>query len=218
MADTETIREAAHAHMPFSTWLGVVLLFALFGVMTLAIIGPSPRGDNYEQKRAKAREEKLKTAREEDAKALTSYAVVDKAKGTARIPIERAMELTVVELAQKKPAPAGPIATPEQPAATGPAGPSPAATVSPSPSGTPKPTSVAGPSSEARSQPAAAINPPPAPPGTQPGAFASPAAAPPHNAAQPNPANAPQKTPVQSAPGTPLPVRGKETPSPAPTP
>jgi len=35
-----------------------------------------------------------------------------KNKGVARIPIDRAMELTVAELAQKKPAPAGPIATP----------------------------------------------------------------------------------------------------------
>ena len=217
MADAESIRQAAQARAPFSAWLGVVLLFALFGVIVLAVIGPAPRGDDYEQKRAKAREEKLKTAREEDAKALTSYAWIDKNKGVARIPVARAMELTVAELAQKKPTAAGPIATPEAAAsAGGAAAPSPAATASPSPSGTPKPTSVAGPSSEAHNQPAAAINPPPAPPGTQPGASASPAATPPHAAAEPNPANAPQKTPVQSAPGTPLPVRGKETPTPAP--
>src|SRR6267378_3644166 len=124
MADTQTIRELAQTRAPFSAWLGVVLLFALFGVIVLAIIGPSPRGDTYEQKRAKAREEKLKTAREEDAKALTTYAWIDKNKGTARIPIDRAMELAVTELAQKKPAPAGPIATPA--AQTPPTGASPA--------------------------------------------------------------------------------------------
>jgi len=95
MADTQTIRELAQTRAPFSAWLGVVLLFALFGVIVLAIIGPSPRGDTYEQKRAKAREEKLKAVREEDSKALTTYAWIDKNKGTARIPIERAMELTV---------------------------------------------------------------------------------------------------------------------------
>ena len=180
MADTQTIRELAQTRAPFSAWLGVVLLFALFGVIVLAIIGPSPRGDTYEQKRAKAREEKLKAVREEDSKALTTYAWIDKNKGTARIPIERAMELAVAELAQKKPAPAGPIATPEQPtvAASGAAAPSPAPSVSPSPKGTPKATSVAGPSSEARNQPAAAINPTSAPPQTQPGASATPAASP----------------------------------------
>src|SRR6267143_4800665 len=112
MADAESIRQVAQSRAPFSTWLGVVLLFALFGVIVLAVISPASRGDDYEQKRAKAREEKLKTAREEDAKARTSYAWIDKNKGVARIPVARAMELTVAELAQKKPAPAGPIATP----------------------------------------------------------------------------------------------------------
>lgn len=214
MADAESNLQLAQSRPPFSTWLGVVLLFALFGAIVLAIIGPSPRGDTYEQKRARAREEKLKAAREEDAKTLTNYAWIDKNKGVARIPIDRAMELTVAELAQKKPAVAGPIATPEQPAVA--ATPASAPAASPSPTGTPKPTSVAGPSSEAHNQPAAAVNPAPAAPETQPGASASPAATPPHSAAQPNPAKAPQQTPAQSAPGTPLPVRGKETPTPTP--
>ena len=219
MADTQTIRELAQTRAPFSAWLGVVLLFALFGVIVLAIIGPSPRGDTYEQKRAKAREEKLKVAREEDTKALTTYAWIDKNKGTARIPIERAMELAVTELAQKKPAPAGPIATPEQPtvAASGAAAPSPAPSVSPSPKGTPKATSVAGPSSEARNQPAAAINPPSAPPKTQPGASATPAATPASGAAQPNPAKSAQKPPAQSSPGSPPPAGGK-SPEPSASP
>jgi hypothetical protein len=141
MADAESIRQVAQSRAPFSTWLGVVLLFALFGVIVLAVIGPAPRGDDYEQKRAKAREEKLKTAREEDAKALTSYAWIDKNKGVARIPVARAMELTLVELAQKKPEPAGPIATPE-PAAPGAAtgAPAPPAAPTPAPSGSPAPT------------------------------------------------------------------------------
>src|SRR6202045_4616235 len=136
MADTQAIRELAQTRAPFSAWLGVVLLFALFGAIVLAIIGPSPRGDTYEQKRAKAREEKLKTAREEDTKALTTYAWVDKGKGLARIPIDRAIELTVTELAQKKPTVAGPIAVVEHPnaAATGAAAPSPAPTASAKPS------------------------------------------------------------------------------------
>jgi len=122
MADTQTIRQVAQTRAPLSTWLGVVLLFALFGVIVLAVIGPSPRGDSYEQKRAKAREEKLKTAREEDAKALTTYGWIDKNKGAVRIPIERAMELTVADLAKKKPAKAGPLASPEAQASPVPTG------------------------------------------------------------------------------------------------
>ena len=199
MADAESIRQVAQSRAPFSTWLGVVLLFALFGVIVLAVIGPAPRSDDYEQKRAKAREEKLKTAREEDAKTVTSYSWIDKNKGVARIPVMRAMELTVAELAQKKPEPAGPIATPEAQASAAPTGapaPSAAPSASLAPSGTPKPPPVAG-----RGQPAAALNPPPAPPGTQPGAAASPASPLPPPAAKPSPVASPEAAPAQSPPG-----------------
>jgi hypothetical protein len=210
MAHAESLRDI-RTRAPFSAWLGMVLLFALFGIIVLAIIGPSPRGDTYEQKRAKAREEKMKTVHEE-AKSLTSYGWIDKNKGVARIPIDRAMELTMAELAQKKPTLAGPIVTVPAPAAPAPAGPAPSAapSASPSPSGTPKPTAVSGPSSEAHNQPAAAANPPAAPPGTQPGASATPAASPSASAAKP------AVSPAGSVAGSPLPVRGKETPSPTP--
>jgi hypothetical protein len=112
MAGTESLRQVAHARAPLSAWFGIVLLFVLFGVIVLAIIGPSPRRSDYEETRAKKRVENLKTLREETDKALTTYGWVDKNKGVARIPIERAMELTVADLAKQKPAPAGPIATP----------------------------------------------------------------------------------------------------------
>jgi hypothetical protein len=197
MADIESLRQAVQSRAPFSTWLGVVLLFCLFGVIVLAVVGPVPRGDNYEQTRAKAREEKLKTLRDENAKALTTYGWVDKNKKIVRLPIARAMEVTVAELASKKPAPAYPIATPEPPAA--PAGtPAPAASpaASPQPTGGPKPNAVAGPGSEAHNQPAAAVNPAPAPPGTQPGASGSPAGSP-----LPAPSRRPTSAPSLSSPG-----------------
>lgn len=181
MADTEQIRQQVQSPAPFSTWLGVVLLMVLFGALAVAIIGPAPRGDTYEQQRAQNRQKKLKDLRDEDAKALTSYAWIDKNKGSVRIPIERAIQLTAAELATKKPAPAGPIATvaPETSAAPSAASAaSPAQSASPHATGTPKPTSVAGPGSEAHGQPAAAVNPPPVQPGTQPGANASPGASP----------------------------------------
>ena len=191
----------------FSAWVGVVLLFAFFGLLALVVIGASPRGDNYEEKRAKARAEKLQAAREQTTSALTSYARVDKAKGTVRIPIEDAMKLTVAELSQRKPAPANPIveASPAPPAAAPPAAsPAPSPAKAPEP---PKPTSVSGPNSENRSQPAAANNPPPAPPGTQPGPSATPVGSTPSAATKaPVP---PATLPSPAVPGTPLPVPGK---------
>ena len=180
MADTEHVQSPA----PFSSWLGVVLLFALFGAIALAIVGPAPRGNDYEKMRAENRLKKLKDAHEEDAKALTAYAWIDKNKGTVRLPIERAMELTVAELASKKPAPAGPIATPEAASPGGAAAASPS--VSAQASGTPKPTSVAGQNSAAHGQPAAAVNPPAVQPSTQPGTSSSPTASPQSTAPAPS--------------------------------
>lgn len=119
----------------FSTWIGMVLLFAFFGLVALVVIGASPRGDTYEQRRAKVRAEKLQAVRDEASKALTTYGWANKSKGVVRIPIEEAMKLTVTELAQKIPAPANPIATPEANAA---AQNSASGSASPSPSASPK--------------------------------------------------------------------------------
>ncbi len=163
MAGTESLRQVAHARAPLSAWFGIVLLFALFGVIVLAIIGPSPRRSDYEEIRAKKRVENLKTLREEADKALTSYAWVDKNKGLARIPIERAMELTVADLAKQKPAPAGPIAapTPEAQATAG-AGASPAP-AAPAPAGSPQSGGASpaeSPGAQAPASPAAQSSPP----------------------------------------------------------
>src|SRR5262245_11672925 len=128
MADTQSARTIAYSHAPFSTWLGIVLLFVLFGIIVLAVIGLSPRSSVYEVTGAQQRIDNLNRLHEETQKDLTTYAWVDKNKGVARIPIDRAMELTVADLAQKKPAPAGPIATPAAqtaPAAAPPTGGSP---------------------------------------------------------------------------------------------
>ena len=165
MAETESLRQVAHARAPLSAWFGIVLLFALFGVIVLAIIGPTPRGTDYEETRAKKRVENLKTLREEADKALTTYGWIDKNKGVARIPVERAMELTVADLAKLKPAPAGPIATPEAQATAGAAAsPAPA---SPAPVGSPQPggaSPAASPSTQASASPSpAAQSSPPSP-------------------------------------------------------
>jgi hypothetical protein len=134
----------------------------LFGLIVLAVIGPSPRTSDYEETRAKKRMEKLKTLHEESQKELTTYAWVDKNKGVARIPIDRAMEVTVADLSQKKPAPAGPIATP--PAQTAPAGTSPAPAASPQGAAVSSPPSsgAASPSPASQQSPPAPASPAPA--------------------------------------------------------
>lgn len=208
MPDSEQIRQNVQSRAPFSTWLGVVCLLVLFGVIALAVIGPSPRGSDYEQSRAKKRIDALKTLRDADQKALAGYAWVDKNKGIAHIPIERAIELTVADLQKKKPSAAYPIATPEaqaSPAGSASASPAPATSVKPSAS--PKPVSVEGPKSENKGQPAAAVKPPGAQPATQPGASATPAASPQSSAAVPTASAAPTQHPTP--PGTPSPVPGQ---------
>ena len=176
MADTQSARAIAYSQAPFSTWLGIVFLFVLFGLMVLAVIGPSPRSSDYEETRAKKRMEKLNALYEENQKDLTTYAWVDKTKGVARIPIDHAMELTVADLAQKEPAPAGPIATPAAqaaPAAPSPTGGSPApsghqqpGTVQPAqpmaPAGSPAAQGAASPAPAPQQSPPAAASPAPA--------------------------------------------------------
>ena len=157
MADTQSVRTIAYSRAPFSTWLGVVFLFVLFGLIVLAVIGPSPRTSDYEETRARKRMENLKKLHEETQKELTTYAWVDKNKGVTRIPIDRAMEITVADLAQKKPAPAGPIATPA--AQTAPAGASPAS-AAPQQQGTAQPVQPSAPTGSPAGQRAA--SPPPA--------------------------------------------------------
>jgi hypothetical protein len=148
MADSESLHRTAYSPAPFSTWLGIVCLFVVFGLIVLAVIGPSPRGSDYEQLRAQKRMERLRALREESLKDSTTYAWVDKTKGVARIPIDRAMELTVAELAEKKPAPAGPIATPAVQAS--PTGASPAPSAGPQgATGSPAPSSAAASASPA---------------------------------------------------------------------
>src|SRR5216110_893126 len=197
-----------HAPISFGAWLGIVLLFLFFGIFVLVLVAAAPHGNTYEAKRAEAREKKLNDARNTATGELNSYAWVDKGKGIARIPIDRAMQLTLRDLASKKPAPANPIETPAPtPAPVAP----PAPPVSPAPtaagaSATPKPTSVQGATSENRGQPAAASNPPGAIPGTQPGPGATPATSPPPPSGQPavSPSAAPEQKPP---PGTPPPEK-----------
>ena len=210
MAKSDTELHLEQPRSSFGTWIGVVLLFAVFGLMVWAVMGAMPRGDRFEQKRAEARAEKLKTTTEEHKKALDGYGWVDKEKGVVRVPVQRAMELTVAELAQRKPAPAGPIGPEGDKAGmqtTAPMTPAAGAAPTASPTASPKAIAVEGPNSESAGQPAAAANPPNAPAGTQPGPNANPPGAPSSTTREFKQGGG-QPTPVQSPPGPPLPVPG----------
>lgn len=207
MSDESIVHDLRGPRSVFSTWLGIVLLFAVFGLFVLVVIGASPRGDHYEKQRAQARTERLKKAREETTKALTTYGWVDKAKGTAHLPITQAMHLTMMELSQKQPTAANPIAPETPPAgaqAAAPASPPPG---NPAPSATPPPAEKGGNESETHNGGAATVNPAPVKPGSQPGASATPPPAPGSQSAKPPQTPAPVAT--ATPPGSPLPIRGK---------
>ncbi|MDQ6808878.1 MAG: hypothetical protein M3Z64_05560 [Verrucomicrobiota bacterium] len=208
MTEPHTIADLRGPRSVFSTWIGIVLLFLVFGLFVLVTIGASPRGDHYEKQRAQARAERLKKARADATKTLTTYGWVDKAKGTAHIPINEAMHFTIVELSQKQPAPANPIAPETQAPGAQAAAPATAPAGSPAPSATPPPAEKGGHESETHNGGAASVNPAPIKPGSQPGLSATPPPAPGSQSAQ-----APQTPPpAQTAtpPGTPLPIRGKK--------
>ena len=176
MANSETELHIQQPRSSLGTWLGIVLMFGIVALFVWTVIGALPRGNNYEDKRAQARLEKLKTAHEE-WKPLETYGWVDKEKGVVRIPIQRAMELSLADLAQRKPAPAGPIAPANPPGAqtTAPATPPAGAPAPAAPAVSPKPATVSGPGSEAGGQPTPVQSPPGSPlpvtvPGITPGA------------------------------------------------
>jgi hypothetical protein len=184
VAHSETELQIQQPRSSLGTWLGIVLMFGIVAAFVWTVIGALPRGNKYEEQRAQVRMEKLQTAHKEWA-ALETYGWVDKEKGIVRMPVQRAMELSLAELAQKKPAPAGPIAPANPPAAPGalPAG-APPQTV---PDALTKPAAISGPDSQVGGQPAAAAKPATAPAGTQPG---------PHN---PPPSPAPATPPAATA-------------------
>jgi len=193
------MKAAAHSRPLSLVLAGGFLLLLLFviAVRLLTALAPAPQEDAA---RAAERTKAHQELEAENAKKLQNYAWVDKAKGTLQIPIERAMELAIVELNSKKPTAAGPIATPApSPAASPAASPAPAAPpTAPAPAAPP----AAAPSASPAAAPAAA---PSASPATAPGAAptASPAAAPPA-APTPSPgaSPAPPAAPVAPTPAS----------------
>jgi hypothetical protein len=118
----------------------------------------------FQQKQAiptstsQTREERLKNLAQLDAdnqKTLTSYHWVDKSKGIVGIPINRAMELVLKDLAANHPHAAGPVSTPA-------ANPTPAASPAPATANqqaTPAPSASATPEVSPASSPSASPEP-----------------------------------------------------------
>ena len=187
------MKAAAHSRPLWLVLAGGFLLLLLFVIAVRLLTGLAPAP----QENAARAAERTKAHQEleaENAKKLQNYAWVDKAKGTLQIPIERAMELAIVELNSKKPTAAGPIATPAPSPAASPAAspaPAPAAPAAPAPAAPPAAAPSASPAAAPSASPAAApVAAPTASPATPPPA--SPAAAPtPSPAASPAPPAAP---------------------------
>jgi len=96
--------------------LVMVLLFCGF-VFFLVSQGQSV--PNVEQVQAQVRLKNLADLNSENEKILTKYHWVDKSKGVVGIPVDRAMDLVLVELHSNKPHPAGPVTPPAAPTPQG---------------------------------------------------------------------------------------------------
>ena len=100
-----------------------ILLFCAFSLLVSTWFWLAGSGQTYDDKRAASRATKLQALRLEDRQNLSNYAWVNKEKGLARIPIERAMELVAAELKTPEVGPSGvkvespyPAGLPPQPA------------------------------------------------------------------------------------------------------
>ena len=86
---------------PKQTGIGMYLV-ALVGALVIMVflvraMQQYTRPEPVDQKRAGERRQKLQEMRAADASALSSYGWQDQSKGIIRLPIARAMELTVIE-------------------------------------------------------------------------------------------------------------------------
>jgi cbb3-type cytochrome oxidase subunit 3 len=97
-----------------SIWPMFAGAFVLFALFALGVAWMLRSGDkaSYDEEaiRAKERYDILAKIQEENKALTTGYGWADQAKGTVRIPLDRAMELTVAKLAtQGEPRPAYPV-------------------------------------------------------------------------------------------------------------
>jgi len=92
-----------HPYLP-GLWLAIGFLALASITFMLRPFGVTP--STVTESAAKVRIEKLKKAQEEQQKLVTTFGWIEKDKGVAHIPIEKAMQLTVATLRMDPPHPA----------------------------------------------------------------------------------------------------------------
>lgn len=104
------------------TGLVMILLFCGFVIF---LVSQGQSIPNIEEVHAQTRLKNLADLNSENQKVLTQYRWVDKSKGVVGVPIDRAMDLVLVELQSIKPHAAGPVNPPAAPPPPGSPSPSP---------------------------------------------------------------------------------------------
>jgi hypothetical protein len=90
---------------------GLVMVL-LFGAFALFLVSQGQSIPNVEELHAQTRLKNLADLNSGNQKILTQYHWVDKSQGVVGIPIDRAMDLVLVQLQLNKPHPAGPAILP----------------------------------------------------------------------------------------------------------
>ena len=90
---------------------GLVMVL-LFGGFALFLVSEGQSIPNVEELHAQTRLKNLADLNSGNQKILTQYHWVDKSQGVVGIPIDRAMDLVLVQLQLNKPHPAGPAILP----------------------------------------------------------------------------------------------------------
>ena len=90
---------------------GVVMILLFFG-LSLYLVMARQTIPTVDEVQSEQRLKILADLNAENEKILTPYRWIDKSKGVVGIPIDRAMDLVLIDLRSNKPHPAGPVVTP----------------------------------------------------------------------------------------------------------
>jgi hypothetical protein len=109
-------KEKARSSTPIIvTGLVMVLLFCLFVIF---LVSQGQSIPDVDEVKAQTRLKNLADLNVDNQKILTQYRWIDKSKGVVGIPIDRAMDLVLVQLQSNQPHPAGPVTPPAPPQAS----------------------------------------------------------------------------------------------------
>lgn len=100
MSQTDPHQDTSRTNflLTFAGALGSILLFVI--ILLITYVPERPSSVNAAQ--AQARTERLQELQAKHRQELTTYEVIDRTEGVVRIPIDRAMELTVRDLERSR--------------------------------------------------------------------------------------------------------------------